>query len=205
MDSLRLKLAVLSLGAFCAASAFAQTYGNTVPFEGISGHSSDFVLGVQVNIATDMTLQSFGMMYGNGGDPDDANAIFGLYSSDPGNFGLPMSLVAVTNTINLTTEQTYDNIAFTSTPTVTAGTYWMMALYESNANPRMGTLDSGSLVAYWSNPFGDGMPGTASGINTYTGQNFNYWVNGTASVPEPASLLVLAVGALALRRSRKRS
>ena len=200
----------LSLRSF-AVSAFAlvtislsgaQTYGNTSPFETVSNHSPDYVLGVQVTIPQSIMLQSFGMIYGMSGQPAVSNAIFGLYSSSATS-GLPLSLMAKTNPINVNTAQTYDNIAFTSTPTISAGTYWMMAMYESNANPRMSLLNGGSLVAYWANPYGSGMPTSAPTITTYSGQNFNYWVNGSP-VPEPATLAVLGVGALAVMSRRRR-
>jgi len=177
----RFTLAVTCLLALTVAgSASADTYGNTTPFETQSEHSPNYVLGVQVEIPVPIVLESFGLMYGHedAGPPHIANAIFGLYSS--GQDGLPATLVAVTNPINLNTQTTYDQIPFTSTPEISPGTYWMMALYESQASPRMTLLDSSSLVAYWSNPYSSGMPQTAPGISTYTGQDFNYWVNGTS-------------------------
>ena len=186
-----------------AGTARADTYGNTDPFEIQSSHSPDYVLGVQVSIPdNDFQLESFGMKYGHEsfGDPADSNAIFGLYSS--GADGLPASLVAVTGEINLSAQQTYDNIAFTSTPIVDSGTYWMMALYQSTANPRMSVLDGGSLVAYWSNPYGNGMPANSPGNITYPGQNFNYWVNGTV-IPAPGALALLGAAGLAAARRRR--
>jgi hypothetical protein len=186
-----------------AGAALAETYGNTTPFETQSSHSPNYVLGVQVVIPVDLfQLESFGMMYGheNHGDPLDSNAIFGLYSS--GTDGLPEDLVAVTNETFLTTQQTYDNLDFTDNPVIESGTYWMMALYESQANPRMSLLDGNSLVAYWSNPYSNGMPDSAPGITTYSGQNFNYWVNGTI-VPAPGALAALGLlGLLGARRRR---
>jgi hypothetical protein len=182
--------------------ANAETYGNTDPFETRSNHSPNYVLGVQVEIPVDMfQLESFGMMYGHEdyGDPVDSNAIFGLYSS--GADGLPENLIASTDEIFLEKLQTYDNIAFTDTPVIDSGTYWMMALYESEANPRMSLLDGDSLVAYWSNPYGSGMPDTAPAITTYFGQNFNYWVNGTI-IPGPGALALLGLAGLAGRRRR---
>ncbi len=171
-------LACAAVLAFSVAGAVsAETYGNTDPFETQSSHSPNYVLGVQVVIPEPIVLESFGLMYGHeDGQPFASNGIFGLYSS--GGDGLPQNLMAVTGPVFLDTQMTYDNIAFTTTPEIPAGTYWMMALYESQASPRMSLLDSGSLVAYWSNSYGSGMPDTAPGISTYTGQNFNYWVNG---------------------------
>ncbi|MBC8366268.1 hypothetical protein H8E52_02550 [bacterium] len=159
--------------------ANADTYGNTTPFEAMSSHSPNYVLGVQVVVPIAFELQSFGMMYGHEefGAPLADNAIFGLYSTDVTN-GYPMDLMAVTGAHYLDSVAIYDNLAFTSTPIIPAGTYWMMALYETGANPRMGLLDSSSLVAYWSNSYGAGMPASAPAVSTYLGQNFNYWING---------------------------
>ncbi len=193
------------VAAAVAPAALADTFGNTNPFEGQSAHSPNFVLGVQVVIpVNDFQVESFGMMYGHEdfGTPSTANAIFGLYSSSASS-GLPFELVAVTNPTQLSAQQTYDNIAFTSTPTIQAGTYWMMALYETSANPRMGTTDGNSLVAYWSNSYANGMPDFASNVQTYTGQNFNYWINGSV-IPAPGAAALLAFAGLAMRRRRQR-
>ena len=196
------RLAYIAVAIGSASIAASQTYGNTTPFETVSGHAPDYVLGVQVTIPQTITLQSFGMIYGMpGSNLNVSNAIFGLYSSDAVSL-LPSALLAVTNPTNLSAAQTYDNIAFTSTPTVGAGTYWMMALYESPASPRMSQLNAGSLVAYWANSYSSGMPTNAPAITTYTGQDFNYWVNGGAA-PEPASLAALSLGALVLIRRRR--
>jgi len=179
---MKTKLTLLVLGIFMLAMAGisgAETYGNTSPFETISTHSPDYVLGVQVDVPLTLQLQSFGMMYGHEdlGAPYASNAIFGLYSSDASS-GLPATLMAVTNPIYLDSVATYDNIAFTTTPTIPSGTYWMMALYEGQASPRMSLLDGSSLVAFWSNSYAAGMPGSAPAVDSYTGQNFNYWING---------------------------
>ena len=178
LKSMRILTVLFALVLAMAGVASAETYGNTSPFETQSAHSPDYVLGVQVEIPVNIELQSFGLMYGHeSGNPEAANAIFGVYSSNPSS-GMPENLMAVTNQINLNSVATYDNIAFTTTPNVPAGTYWMMALYQTAASPRMTLLDGGSLVAYWSMPYGAGMPANAPGALTYFGQDFNYWVNG---------------------------
>lgn len=194
--------AIMTFAMGAAAIGGAQTYGNTSPFETTSSHSPNYVLGVQVTIPITLTLQSFGMIYGMTAQPAATNAIFGLYASGVAD-GLPSTRVAVTNPINVNTAQTYDNIPFTSNPTIGPGTYWMMALYETFAEPRMGLTDPNSLVAYWDNPYGSGMPGSSPGNQTYTGQNFNYWVNGV--VPEPATMSILGLGALAMAFRRRRA
>ena len=170
---------VFTLCLVSAGLASAETFGNLDPFETQSGHSANFVLGTEVFIPIDLQLHSFGLMYGHesSGAPAVSNAMFGLYAADPGS-GLPATLMAVTDPVNLAAQTTYDLIPFTTTPTIDAGTYWMMALYESAANPRMTLLDASSLVAYWSMPYGSGMPGSAPASSTYLGQDFNYWING---------------------------
>ena len=181
--------------AVLAGVASAQTYGNTTPFETQAGNPQDFILGVQVSISSTMTLDSFGMIYGIGTSTQlTANGKFALYTS---NGGIPQDLVAETGSISLSGSQTFDNIAFTSHPTVGAGTYWMMSLYDSGANPRYSVLDSGSKVAYWFRPFADGFNATAPSVTTENGQNFNFWVNGHAPVPEPAAFAALGFGVLA--------
>lgn len=186
-----------------ASVGAAQTYGNTSPFNDVSAHSANYVLGVQVTIPNSVTLESFGLIYGLNGDPADSNAIFNVYDSNPSNFDLPGNLIATTGSVFVSDDHIYDNIPFTSNPTIAPGTYWMMGLYESFANPRMDSSNSGSLVAYWGNPFSFGVPVVAPAVDTYFGQNFNYWVNSSNPVPEPASMAALGVGALALLRRRR--
>lgn len=199
----RLATGVLILGV--ASLSSAQTYGNTSEFDDVSSHSPNYVLGVQVTIPTAVTLQSFGLIYGLGSTAESSMAKFAVYDSNPDNAGLPGNLVAYTDALLVDTAQYYDNIPFATTPTVNAGTYWMMAMYESFATPRMDGDDSGSLVAYWGNTYGFGLPAVAPTVDTYFGQNFNYWVNTSDAVPEPASMAVLGLGAAALLRRRKKS
>jgi MYXO-CTERM domain-containing protein len=190
-------LAVCAVGA----AAQAQTYGNTTPFEDVSNHSPNYVLGVQVTLTDEVALQSFGMIYGSPtGSVTTSHAMFALYAAD-GQGGIPMTLVAATGDVLLDSPGTYTT-PFTSNPTVGPGTYWMMAMYESPASPRMGLLDAGITVAYQSRSYGDGMPASMSGVNLYNGQNFNYWVNGTVT-PAPGAAAALALAALAAGRRRR--
>ncbi len=109
------------MAALLVTPVFAATIGNTVPFETQTNLLPDYVLGVEVVIPQPLQLQSFGLMYGEA-RVTTSNAIFGLYSSDSGT-GFPAQLMAVTNPIQLSAIQTYDNILFTTNPVIAAGTY----------------------------------------------------------------------------------
>ena len=191
--------------AVLGAVASAQTYGNTSSFETQSGHAPDYVLGVRVTVSSTMVLDSFGMMYGQTGlTPVTANGKFALYDAN-GSGGSALNLVASTGAVSLSGIATFNNIAFTTNPTITAGTYWMMALYESNATPRMGLAGQGtSLINYWSQTYASGFNATSPGVLSYSGQNFNYWINGHAPVPEPASFAVIGLGLVAFAVRRRR-
>ena len=202
-----MKILICTSLGILGAIANAQTYGNTSSFETQSGHSQDFILGVQVSVTSTITLDSFGLMYGQtGSTPTTANGKFALYSSSAAS-GLPMNLIASTGAMSLSGIGTINNIAFTSSPTIAPGTYWMMALYQTFATPRMGVAgaNSTSLVSYWSQSYATGFDATAPAITTYNGQNFNYWINGHAPVPEPASFAALGLGVLAFAVRRRRS
>ena len=182
----------------------ADTYGNTTPFERYSANSANSVSGVQVSIPVDsFKLSSFGIMYGHEdfGDPRNSNAIFGLYTS--GDDGMPGSLVAVTQEIFLSHQQTYDNIAFTTNPVVDAGTYWMMSLFESTGEPRLGTQDPNSVWVHFYGLYSDGMPDEPGNtIYVHRGANWNYWING-AVVPTSSSLALLGIYGLNVTRRHR--
>jgi hypothetical protein len=87
MKSKSIRSAIWTLAAFSALTTShfsltcsAATYGNTTPFNSVSSHRPDIVLGVPVTIPEPLTLDSFGLMFGN---PDyvllrPSNATFGL-------------------------------------------------------------------------------------------------------------------------------
>jgi hypothetical protein len=196
-----IKLTGLGFASFALASGvFAQTYGNTTPFASQANHLPDYVLGVQVTIPNSVTLQSFGLIYGLN-SPSTANAKFAIYSSNPVN-QRPNNLVAETGQVTLSTAATYDNIPFTTQPTISAGTYWMMALYNTPSTPRVQVGGSG-VVSYWTASYSSGFAAVAPGSSSYVGQNFNYWVNSAAPVPEPATMAVIGLGVMGLVRRRR--
>lgn len=155
------------------------TYGNVDPFDAVTVHSANYVIGIPVEIPVAIQLNSFGMIYGDDefNPPPVVNAFFGLYTSDSN--GEPADRIVSTNSINLSEQQTYDNIAFTSSPTIQPGTYWMMGLYDAFANPRVSREDPTVFAKYFPSPFSSGMPANVTGAKEFTGQDFNYWINGT--------------------------
>lgn len=198
---------VVALATGAALTSRAQTYGNTTPFASLGSGSLNNALGVQVTVPQAIRLTSFGLYYGfEGGTYSPLQGSFAIYASDAIT-GLPSVLLASTDSVALEAGGKVDGLAFTSTPTLAIGTYWMMGLYGGvgKAATLRDRTATDSLVAYWSAPFEDGFAASAPDISTYTGTNFNYWLNGMAApVPEPTTLGALALGGLAVLRRRAR-
>ena len=114
------------------------------------------------------------------------------------------TLLATTEIVNVSAVTTY-MFDFNSHPTVPAGKFWMMALYESFSSPRS-QFPSESGYVYFAQPFAAGMPATVP-TNTFASSvniNFNYWINGTP-IPEPAAFLLAACAFAALPFRRRKS
>jgi hypothetical protein len=185
-------LAASSILATCdfSMSCIAATYGNATPLSSITSEPANVVRGIQVIIPEPLTLDSFGLMYGNPGYPkffNGSRAVFGLYDST-GVDGNPGALMATTGIVNLAAIATY-TVDFSSHPTVPAATYWMMALYESRGTPR--SFYPGDVVQVaFRQPFAEGMPTVAPAGSSTVFTTFNYWINGIP-VPEPATFVML--------------
>ncbi len=59
---------------------------------------------------------------------------------------------------------------------LTAGTYWIMAIYNATAQFGFTTAAGTNVVAYRSWTFGSALPTTFGTPTTYTGQSFNYYL-----------------------------
>ncbi len=192
-------ITLLSAGLF-SLPCYGATYGNATPFENGSLFRPNFVLGIEVLIPQELQLDSFGVIYGppEPQTPLSSNAIYALYDAT-GLGGDPGVLIAKTDTIAVSSTTTY-SFEFSSHPVLMPGTYWMMGLYESNANPRTRIPAPGQTAppfAYFSQSFSAGMPAAAPACIREPRGNINYYITGTP-VPEPASLLLLSVQSLTL-------
>ncbi len=181
------------------ASATTASYGDVTPFADSSVHGANSLPGSAVTIDQSLTLQDVGIIFRSVGD--DGN--FAVYS-DAG--GTPDQMLDSTGVFSVTAiGDTHD--AFKNHATLTAGNYWLMAVFNGTASVGH-TSNTGATVAY--QRLGDisALPATFGPASLYPGQEFNYYVTGdtVSSVPEPDSYAMLLAGfglAGLMIRSRK--
>lgn len=120
--------------------------------------------------------------------------------------GVPNNLVAYTA---VSTVGTGINSLPVTPVQLAAGDYWIMAVYDNNGSSTNHSdvyLSAFSSVVYYDDlPFGNPIPNSASGFQTYTGQDFLYFaviscgplsvndfeINNLSITPNPASDYIL--------------
>ncbi|MES2128569.1 MAG: PEP-CTERM sorting domain-containing protein [Pseudomonadota bacterium] len=196
MKSLFLSL-VLALASQCASAATTVSYGNTTPFIDNSNHSPHYLLGSQVSVGQAITLADAGIDFrstGYGGN-------FGIYS-DVG--GLPGQLISQTGFFSVTSVGD-TQIAFQNHATISAGNYWLMAVFNAPASVGISPNNNISSIAYRYLGAISNLPVNFGTAQQYDGQEFNFYVTGTiAAVPEPSRYLMFGAGLLALMALRKK-
>jgi hypothetical protein len=147
---------IAGVAVLLLAPMFADAFGYPTPDEPSSAGEVPTLSSDRKSTSRKIRLQSSGLMYGNLGAYEGiprlttSSAIFALYSPvsfDPFIF----NRAAVTNPIQLAAVQTY-TIPFTTNPILNPGTYFMMALYDTEATPRTGVGAEGVQTAYWYSP-----------------------------------------------------
>ena len=199
---------VIAIG-FTECDCEAATFGNTTPFEFYHSNNFDYVYGDKVAVTEPLKLISFGLIYGHPDlvPPVSSNAIFGVYDSDGENGG-PGALLANTSIVNVSDNATH-TFDFQTNPVISPGGYWMMALYENIAHPRVDAANLLSDTAYFPQPFDSGMPAVApeSQVGGFRGRVHNYWINGI-TVPEPIPVVLFlqaaSITALISRRQMRK-
>jgi hypothetical protein len=87
--------------------------------------------------------------------------------------GAPDQLVAYTSSTALTISNM--NIAPSTQASLSATTYWIMAVYDATAGP-MRDNSSTNVIDYIAFTYGGTLPSTFPTPTQYTGQQFNYYL-----------------------------
>ncbi len=141
--------------------------GNYTLFSQKSSHSPNYLLGSQLTLSKAAKLVDFGLISVSSG----AYVTMALYT-DSG--GAPGSLVAYTASTVLTNSD--QQILPNTTASLSAGNYWIMAVYNTTASIGYDTSVTTAQVDYISFTYGGTLPTTFGTPITYTGQRFNYYL-----------------------------
>ena len=98
--------------------------------------------------------------------------LLGLYRNSG---GVPTTLVVGTAPTPLVAGRL--EIPVTNTR-ITAGTYWLMAMYDTDASVGLDTSVTTAPVMYAFRDFSQGLPATVSGASSLFGQRYNYYLRG---------------------------
>ena len=130
---------------------------------------ADVMAGIEITIEEDVTIDEFGLFMKN----DSGNVKMALYD-DTGTSGAPGNLVAYTPSTPFTVGELLIDIEDVD---VSAGTYWLMAVYDAEVEgPGLGT-DATGPVTFVAHTFGDALPDPFGTGTTVTDINeVNYFV-----------------------------
>ncbi len=143
-------------------------YGYDTEFSSASGHSPNYLLGNAIVVSSAMTLTHLSIISKQNGP----NVKIGLYTDAGGN---PGTLVA---SIQSTSVATGVNDFPVSPMSLSAGTYWFLAVFSSSASVGIQHGNQSDVVMYVSHPFANPLPTTFPAPTSYTGQGFNFYVTG---------------------------
>jgi hypothetical protein len=143
-----------------------MTFGNATEFSGASSHSSGFLLGSAVQIPSAVTVTHLAVIAKAAG----ANVLLGLYRNAG---GVPTTLVVGTAPTALAPGR----IEIPVTPTaLTAGTYWLMAMYDTDASVGIDTSVANAAAMYSFRDWSQGLPATVSAPSSLFGERYNYYL-----------------------------
>jgi hypothetical protein len=169
-------MAVVVLCGFAAWSPAATVhYGNDVEFTDLSDHQPDYLLGSKYSVTQPIVLQKAGIIFK---DFSAYNAKVGIYT-DAG--GAPHTLVAETGSFAVMVFAGRTETPLLTTPTIPAGDYWFMAVFDAYASVGI-SYDDGPQVAYHAHKFNSPLPATFPAPLIYTGHAFNYYLVGETTL-----------------------
>jgi hypothetical protein len=159
------------------SSAEIVRYGNDVAFseppEG-EGIRPNYLLGSKYTVTHPIVLQKAGIIFGSA----ITNAKVGVYT-DAG--GAPNMLVAETGSFEVYFDSVLETPLLT-TPTIPAGDYWFMAVYDAEETPVGISFDDSTQVNYIAHTFNAPLPATFPAPTIYTGPEFNYYLVGETTI-----------------------
>jgi hypothetical protein len=142
------------------------TYGNATEFPAASAHSPGYLLGGRLTVPQPSVLTHLGVIAKAGGP----QVRMGLYTNGSGG---PAQLVATAPPAALTVGAVEIPVPPTA---LAAGTYWVMAVYDTTASVGLDESDPTALVTYMARPFEFPLPNPMPPLANYTGQRFNYYI-----------------------------
>lgn len=155
-----------STSSTTSTTIVGTTFGYATEFAGASSHSPGFLLGIPVQLSTAVTVTHLGVIAKAGG----ANVLLGLYRSSG---GVPTTLVVGTPVTPLVPGRI--EVPVTQT-LLTAGTYWLMAMYDTDASVGLDTSVANAPAMYAFRDFGQGLPSSVSLPSSMFGQRYNYYL-----------------------------
>ena len=165
-------------------SAQCINVGNDVDLGQNSSHSPNYLLGTAHTLTFTDTLTSFGVLSRN----SVPNIIVAVYTD---NGGQPDQLVAQSVSTSLVTGINSIDVPDT---VLTPGDYWLMGIYNVTGSIGFTTATS-ATVHYISLGFGSPLPNPFPAPSTYTGQDFNYWMEFCGSGCLSPSMTTFSAGA----------
>lgn len=140
--------------------------GYTSEFSGSSVHGKNYLLGHPVTVGKDMTVTHLNII----AKSSASNGQIALYT-DSGS--QPSALVTESNSQAITTGTNTFDVPDAPLP---AGTYWLMAVYDSSAY--IGESSTPQTVYYTGMTAGSAMPDPIGSLSSYSGGPHNYYLSG---------------------------
>lgn len=156
----------------CSSGVYQATYGNPDDLLDGSSSSPGFLLGNALIIETDAWVTHLSLI----GRQAGPRVKMGLYTDVGGN---PAALVVASDATSLVVGAQEIPVEATH---VAAGTYWLLALFNTQASVAFDSTDDSSTTKYVfvSSSIDDPLPDPiteAGDVDSYVGQKLNYWVN----------------------------
>ncbi len=163
----RCPAAIVHYGNDGSDGAFSEPYWweSTLP---------NYLIGSKYTVTQPIVLQKAGIIFGSA----ITNAKVGIYT-DAG--GAPDTLVAETGLFEVYIETQLETPLLT-TPTIPAGDYWFMAVYDAVETPVDISYDDSAQVAYIAHTFNSPLPATFPAPIFYTGVAFAYYLVGETTL-----------------------